>query len=314
MTTASTVQESRILLDQTTKHFCKHLKGELQTFSLSISGIPDAVDRTTYALFLLQRLLVLCFLQQHLLLDKDPHYLYNRLLLTQQRLGLDAFYRHFLLPLFHTLLDQSPGEVTDEFGRIPYLAHPLFQLHPQECCAGELQITDQAFVQLFTFFDQYYWQLDEQTTAATAVLQPAILSYIFEQQINQKAAGAYYTQRDVTDYIAINTLVPYLLATIHRLAPTFLAVGAPGWQLLQRQPERYIYGAISAEYTLPDETEREYMLRRARFTELQKLLSTGTVQSIDKLITYNLDMRRFVLDLLYTCQDEQVLHTFYTVL
>ena len=37
-----------------------------------------------------------------------------------------------------------------------------------------------------------------------------MLGYIFEKYINQKQMGAYYTKEDITEYIAKNTIIPFL--------------------------------------------------------------------------------------------------------
>ena len=59
---------------------------------------------------------------------------------------------------------------------------------------------------------KYVWRMDEKTLGSK-VVTPRVLGYVFEQVINQKEKGAYYTSEDTTDYISENTI---LLAIIEK--------------------------------------------------------------------------------------------------
>ncbi|MDW8335334.1 MAG: SAM-dependent methyltransferase, partial [Bacteroidia bacterium] len=157
-------------------------------------------------------------------LDGDPDYLRNRLRKVQQQYGKDkfySFYRTFLLRLFHEGLAQparSP-ELTQLLGTVPYLDGGIFQIHPLERSdryGDQIQIPDEAFEQLFDFFDRYRWHLDERPLRADNEINPDVLGYIFEKYINQKEMGAYYTKEDITDYICKNTVIPYLFDAAKR--------------------------------------------------------------------------------------------------
>ena len=53
---------------------------------------------------------------------------------------------------------------------------------------------------------KYVWRMDEKTVGSK-VVTPHVLGYVFEQVINQKEKGAYYTSEDTTDYISENTIL-----------------------------------------------------------------------------------------------------------
>ena len=218
-------------------------------------------------------------------------------------------------------------------GKVPYLNGGLFDPSALEIGNDKIDIPDAAFKQLFDFFDQYNWHLDVRPTASGRDINPEVLGYIFEKYINDRAQmGAYYTQEDITGYIARNTVLPFLLRhTREHCKNAFEPSGI--WRLLQENPDNYIYAAVKHGRDLPDdqipedirrgiavnqpqlrerrqkwntpapeafglstETWREVIARRARCAELRQKLKDGAIQSPDDLITYNLDITRFVGD------------------
>ncbi|GIV05347.1 MAG: hypothetical protein KatS3mg016_0922 [Fimbriimonadales bacterium] len=66
--------------------------------------------------------------------------------------------------------------------------------------------------------------------------------------------------------------------------------------------------------TLPTETWREYAERRARCLELRQKLARGEVQTVNDLITYNLNIRQFVQDVIETCEGPDLLRAFWNAL
>ena len=75
-------------------------------------------------------------------------------------------------------------------------------------------------------------------------INPDVLGYIFEKYINQKQMGAYYTKEDITEYIAKNTIIPFLFDATAKKCPADFAADAPVWRLLREDPDRYIYPAV----------------------------------------------------------------------
>ncbi|MDW8335300.1 MAG: SAM-dependent methyltransferase, partial [Bacteroidia bacterium] len=66
--------------------------------------------------------------------------------------------------------------------------------------------------------------------------------------------------------------------------------------------------------TLPTETWREYIQRRQRCLELRHTLARGGIQSINDLITYNLNIRQFAQDILETTEGPELLRAFWNAL
>ncbi len=196
-----------------------------------------------------------------------------------------SFYRYFLLKLFHDGLgnqNRTP-ELDKLLGKIPYLNGGLFEIHPLENKYPAIEIKDEAFEKIFTFFDQYNWHLDDRPLKSDNEINPDVLGYIFEKYINQKQMGAYYTKEDITEYISKNCIIPYLFDTVlteeNPPSPPLRKGGvraentekAPlikgGWgdqipsnkgswgdqifHLLQENPDRYIYEAVKKGVDLP---------------------------------------------------------------
>jgi hypothetical protein len=128
---------------------------------------------------------------------------------------------------------------------VPYLNGGLFLRHQiEELHGAAIRIPDVAFERLFDFFRGYQWHLDERPLRADNEINPDVLGYIFEKYINQKQMGAYYTKEDITEYIAKNTIVPFLFDAAAKKCPDAFAAGAPLWRLLREEPDRYIYEAV----------------------------------------------------------------------
>jgi hypothetical protein len=249
-------------VERVTRRFYDQFKKEHAAFLGFISGIPEAGDREWYASVMLNRLMFVYFVQRKGFLDGDPSYLRNRLERCRREHGRDkfySFYRHFLLRLFHEGLGGKTrnAELDELLGRVPYLNGGLFEPHEVEARYPEIAIPDEAFQQVFDYFDAYQWHLDERPRRADDEINPDVLGYIFEKYINQKQMGAYYTKEDITEYISKNTVIPFLVdAARKECKVAFENPGGPTiWDLLRDDPDRYIYPAVrhGVDLSLPDE-------------------------------------------------------------
>ena len=208
--------------DKVTKSFYREFQKHHKNFAATVEGIAADADRRWYASVLLNRVMFIYFIQRKGFLDGDRHYLRSRLKMVRQHFGADkffAFYKRFLVPLFHEGLGSPPAlrtgidlEVEPIIGDVPYVNGGIFEPHELEV-TNDIEIKDDAFESLFEFFDEWRWHLDESPTGETDEINPDILGFIFEQYINfteagQKENGAYYTKPDVTGYMAASTILP----------------------------------------------------------------------------------------------------------
>ncbi len=351
--------------EKVTKKFYSAFQKELSAFAEFIEGIREQVSREWYAALMLNRLMFIYFIQKKEFLDGDTDYLENRLKATQTQFGADTFhdrfYRHFLRRLFAEGLGTPEAERDPELknllGKVPYLNGGLFDLHEVEKENDGIEIPDKAFEKLFKFFGKYRWHLDSRPDASGKEINPDVIGYIFEKYINalfekhinaRAAMGAYYTQEDITGYIARNTIIPFLLNRAKDKCKNAFDAENGIWRFLRDKPDNYIYGAVKhgcdipdeeipehirrgmdttapglldrrkhwntqteKRFALPTEIWRETMARRARYRELQATTANGEVHEIDDLITYNLDIERFASDSLRYYEGSDFIAAFY---
>ena len=343
------------LRDRVTKRFYDRFQKEHKAFLEFIEGIREQGEREWYASLMLNRLMFVYFIQKKGFLDRDTNYLRNRMETVQSRKGkgkFHTFYRYFLLALFHQGFSTQPEQrqldpdLKSLLGEVPYLNGGLFDVHELEQHNPKIDIPDEAFDRIFSFFDQYEWTLDTRPLRNDSEINPDVLGYIFEKYINQKEMGAYYTKEDITDYISRNTIIPYLFDEARKKCAVAFQPGSALWRLLQETPDRYIYPALrkgvidekgeiipipaeiekgiedvaerggwnrqaQAEYALPTETWREYVARRERCLAARQRLAQGGVAQINDLVTLNLDIRRFVEDAILSSEGPELLRAFY---
>jgi hypothetical protein len=162
--------------------------------------------------------------------------------------------------------------------------------------------------------------------------------------------GAYYTKEDITDYIAKNCIIPFLLDSAGD------KLSEASWNLLREDPDRYIYPAVghgifcdyptntkldaplplpdyiesgidtatpdlrqrrarwnesaTPELGLPTEIWRETVARRQRCQGLQRKLRGGEVRAANDLITFNLNVRQFAQDVVENAGPDLLLALF----
>ena len=331
-------------VEKVTKKFYDHFKREHTAFLKFLKGVPDEEMQKWYVSVMLNRLMFIYFIQKKNFLDNNENYLHAKLIQSQAN-GTNRYYKNFLCPLFFEGFAKPENERSREtkrlLGKIPYLNGGIFQKHQLETLHGEnIDIPDKAFEQLFKFFEQYQWHLDDRLLKNDNEINPDVLGYIFEKYINQKQMGAYYTKEDITEYISKNTIIPFLFDTARKACKIAFEGDSSVWQLLQDDPDRYIYDAVKkgveldlpaniaigidkvsertdwntladSDYALPTEIWRETVARRQRYKQIHAKLANGEVRDINDLITYNLDIRQFAQDVIENCEGPELLRAFW---
>jgi tRNA1(Val) A37 N6-methylase TrmN6 len=329
VTYAASRVRSAFDVEKVTKKFYERFKDEHAAFMKFIKGIPDKEMQRWYVSVTLNRLMFVYFIQSKHFLDNDPEYLKHQLELSKTR-GKDLFYTDFLCPLFFDgfAKKKHSAETKKLLGNIPYLNGGIFEKHKIEKLYGQkIEIPDKAFDQLFAFFSQYHWHLDERALRGGNEINPDVLGYIFEKYVNQKQMGAYYTKEDITEYNSKYTIIPHLFDVAQRLCSIAFDGEGSVWRHLRNDPDRYIFAAVRfgaemdlpqeiavgvddpnqrgawnkpapAEFALPTEIWREVIARRGRYQEVREKLARGEITSINDLITLNLDIRQFAQDVI----------------
>ncbi|KAB2834694.1 MAG: SAM-dependent methyltransferase, partial [Candidatus Brocadia sp.] len=276
-------------VERVTRRFYDRFKTEHDNFLGFLEDIPDESDQRWYASVMLNRLMFIYFIQKKGFLDGNSNYLPDKLGIAKS-LGRDRYYRDFLCPLFFEGFAKKESERPDAInrllGRIPYLNGGLFLKHQIEELHGQkIQIADDAFEKLFDFFEQYQWHLDERPLRQDNEINPDVLGYIFEKYINQKQMGAYYTKEDITGYISRNTIIPFLFDNARQKCRIAFEGGHSIWQILQDDPDRYIYEAVKHGIVQNDNVHRndEHGNVGAKHSPAQPMKDVSTTHETDLL-------------------------------
>ena len=229
----------------------------------------------------------------------------------------------------------------------------MFDRHQLEIEYPDIEISDDAFIRLFNFFDTWEWHLDTRITASGKDINPDVLGYIFEQYINDRAQmGAYYTKEDITEYIGKNCIIPFLMDKTAEKSDKAFTPNGFVWQSLRNSGNKYIYDAVKKGYSpdwkeripehisigidttkpdllerrsawntktsegfaLPTEIWRETIERLQRCESILSKIQSGEILHINDFITYNLDVRSFAYDLLHNTDDHLFVLHFYKAL
>ncbi|MEE1082711.1 MAG: DNA methyltransferase [Paludibacteraceae bacterium] len=245
--------------EKITKDFYAQFKKEHKKFAGFIVGIDDEKDKNWYASIMLNRLMFCYFIQKKRFFDNNVNYLQDKLKWVKIKQGEDqffeTFYKGFLCALFHDGLNspRHDDDFVEKYGRIPYLNGGMFDDHQLEREHSGIDIDDEAFENLFDFFDKWNWHLDTRITASGKDINPDVLGYIFEQYINDRAAmGAYYTKEDITEYIGKNCIIPFLMdktASSTKDAKKDFEPDGFVWSMLKESGDKYIYDAVKKGYS-----------------------------------------------------------------
>lgn len=329
--------------DRVTTAFYRHFLAQHQALVKALRGISDQGDREWYSALLMNRLMFIYFMQRKGFMDNDPNYLRNRLDRVQELEGRGhfyEFYRDLLIPLFHDGLG-APGKKIDDneiralVGDVPYINGGIFAVHPIEA-ANEINVSDNTFRAIFDLFDAYQWHLDDRPSANPNEINPDVLGYIFEQFINQKEQGAYYTHEDVTHFMTGSTLVPVFLERLQQ------ATQINPWQRLQAEPDRYIWDSLAFGHDidvptkvtaeadqlvrpawcekvpvnqgLPGETWWELERRRTVRQALLDRIAAGEVADVNAAVTANLDLESLSIDVIDAIDSPQDVVTAWRIL
>lgn len=142
--------------------------------------------------------------------DKD--FLRTYLTLAEAAGKRESFHSAYLAPLFFEALNTDrPGQIFPLTGtRMPYLNGGLFDPEPEPL--RTLDLPAQLFAELFSFFSEYNFTIDENDPEDHEVgIDPEMLGHIFENLLeDNKDKGAYYTPKVIVSYMCRQSLLRYL--------------------------------------------------------------------------------------------------------
>jgi type I restriction-modification system DNA methylase subunit len=169
---------------------------------------------------MLGRIVFLQFLQKKGWLDvpRDKHYGEgNKNFLAEffTANSNDAFYTNCLVPLFFETLNNPKDEIFKVTKtKFPYLNGGLFERDELEkkAKADFIVFKKELFENLFTFFGEYNFAIDESTPDDLDVgIDPEMLGHIFENLLeDNREKGAFYTPKLIVQYMCQEVLIQYL--------------------------------------------------------------------------------------------------------
>lgn len=189
-----------------------------------VAGIPenrgDAKQR--YVQVILDRMIFLYFIQEKRLLDHEKDYLRKK---HDEFAENGDVYEEFYHDLFFDAL--AEGTSSKKYKNVPHLNGGLFSKNPIEEEFEEAKLgktaeeTNACFNEILDFLSDWNWNVDERLDIVDPKnLSPAVLGHIFEQTVNQKEMGAYYTPEEITGFMARRTIHPYLLDQLNEKVGT----------------------------------------------------------------------------------------------
>ena len=159
------------------------------------------------------RIVFLYFLQRKGWMAGDKNYMHHLFVNSDKK---DNFLDGVLEPLFFDLLNTRPeyrpatARALPGSERIPYLNGGLFEkdeVDPERCVFPAYY-----FERLFGFLDSYNFTIDENDTEDAEIgIDPEMLGRIFENLLeDNKDKGAFYTPKEIVDYMCRESLIAYL--------------------------------------------------------------------------------------------------------
>jgi hypothetical protein len=137
----------------------------------------------------------------------------------------EKFHSQCLTKLFfETLNTKRPNDIFEVKGlngklngsRVPYLNGGLFEPENNKATL-EIDFPADFFKELLEFFDQYNFTIDENSPDDHEVgIDPEMLGHIFENLLeDNRDKGAFYTPKEIVQYMCKESLIQYLLNTFH---------------------------------------------------------------------------------------------------
>ena len=205
------------IFNDTVKYAIAHdrIKSEFNKFSDPNKAIRD------YVKMLMGRIVFIQFLQRKGWMGVpsdddswktgDPDFLQNLFESSDQK---ESFIDEVLKPLFVDLNtpreSDHVGEWTDRDIKVPYLNGGLFDM--DEFADVKFPLPQEITKKMLDFFRSYNFTIDENAQDSVEVgVDPEMLSRIFENLLeDNKEKGAFYTPKEVVDYMCREALTTYL--------------------------------------------------------------------------------------------------------
>jgi type I restriction-modification system DNA methylase subunit len=188
---------------------------------LTQEKILDEQHASQFANRLIGRLVFCWFLRKKDFIEKNFEYFSSNSFADDTK-----YYREKLEVLFFDVLNKPVNERNSSDVSTPYLNGGLFEEKAEDLVRNsKLNFPKNYFDDFFSFLDSYNFTTDESTSQFQQVaIDPEMLGRIFENLLAEmtdesgeqarKAKGAFYTPREIVDYMCRETLKKYLGSSV----------------------------------------------------------------------------------------------------
>lgn len=180
----------------------------------SILHVESEEDREEIAQILVDRLIFIKFLQSKGIIKEDVLDFLHGLEEYELNLKLDQLFFEVM-----NTREEERGSVDPHFSHIPYLNGSLFEKLEVEKRNPNYKIRAEILRRIIEFLNKFRFVHFESLENQEGIIDPEILGYIFERAMtatDRKGTGAYYTPKEITKYIAENTIYPVLLEKVNK--------------------------------------------------------------------------------------------------
>lgn len=208
----------------------KSFPGEPQNLAFYEALGKDDKRARDFVKKMMGRITFLYFLQQKGWMCGDKNYMLH---LFESSSDKDYYLKKVLEPLFFGVLNTKPEERKAVFAKhkwndelrkawetIPYLNGGLFEPDDEDkvvdACSTHI-FRQKDFEELFEFYSHYNFTIDENDPSDAEVgVDPEMLGKIFESLLeDNKDKGAFYTPKEIVQYMCQESLVAYLVTKTH---------------------------------------------------------------------------------------------------
>lgn len=198
------------------------LKIEILNYKKSDEQTQEEYENSLISFYriIFSRLLFIKILISWKMLEKDP----ISSIFKKEMIYWNTELRALFFDIFNKKPENRPEYIPKEFKILPYLNGGLFRPSgiekDKEGNLRDVYLNPKAIKDIWDFLKKYnFIKEDTQSSSKDQLtINPEILGYIFERSIGdeRKKTGSFYTPEELTDFITVNTIFPYIMENINR--------------------------------------------------------------------------------------------------
>lgn len=193
-------------------HGVKHISKD-DCLVNSILYVDNEEDREEIAQVIIDRFIFIKFLDSKGIIQEQVLDFINNLEEYELNLKLNQLFFEVM-----NTKEKDRGSIDPHFTNIPYLNGSLFERLDVEKRNPNYKIKEKILHGVIEFLNKFRFVHYQSLESNGDYIDPEILGYIFERvmtAIDRKGTGAYYTPKEITRYIAENTIYPNIINKVN---------------------------------------------------------------------------------------------------